>query len=114
MNISKAVSVLYLLVSCQNHSEDFLMSKYTDVIANTSSDQKVCGIFSERKITLAHGDYPSFINIRDYGPMSFDYEGKICVVGQIVYIGCYRGKRLCTDWASDYAINIERVIFREG
>ena len=45
-------------------------------------------------------------SIADKGPLNLLHRGPICVVGEIIYIGCQTGDVVCTDAFFDYGIRI--------
>jgi hypothetical protein len=58
------------------------------------------------------------LSIADRGPLRLPHQGRVCVEGIVVYLGCESGPALCTDAAFDYGIRIQRVLplgaIREG
>lgn len=52
------------------------------------------------------------LSIRDGGPLRLRFRGRVCVEGDVSYLGCGEGSG-CTGAAFEYAISITRVISRE-
>jgi hypothetical protein len=50
------------------------------------------------------------LSINEMGPLNPLHRGRICVEGQISYIGCATGPVVCLEGAFDYAISVRRVI----
>jgi len=49
----------------------------------------------------------------DKGPLDLRFRGKLCVEGELSYMGCETGPDICTGAAFDYGVEIRRVLKQE-
>jgi hypothetical protein len=58
---------------------------------------------------------PGGLSIAEKGPLNLLHRGRICVEGEIIYMGCQTSTTvICTDAAFDYGIRIHRVLNSTG
>lgn len=50
--------------------------------------------------------------IIDFGDLGANRRGRVCITGEIVYIGCLSGNVICNDWAFDHGIRVSEVLSR--
>lgn len=53
------------------------------------------------------------VSIMDKGPLDLRFRGKLCVEGELSYMGCETGPDICTGAAFDYGVEIRRVLKQE-
>lgn len=54
------------------------------------------------------------LSIAEKGPLDPRRRGRVCVEGQIVYLGCETGPVACFDVAFDYGIRVRSIIDSPG
>jgi len=112
--ISLLLAITFSLLACAHHSSARNpVFVHPEQFVNLST--RVCGYMIDSSNIVESEDRNDTgrrggLSIQESGPLNPLHRGRICVEGQVVYLGCQTGPVACFDIAFDYGIRIRRVV----
>jgi len=105
----KMIISIIVLSSCSHHQKPLEVTKLFEGQVISVCGQK---IGSSNLLIAKSSPYAKFngFSIADHGPTLPSGNKAICVEAAVTYLGCETGPMLCTDWAYDYGIKINREL----
>ncbi|MEA3030030.1 MAG: hypothetical protein QOG13_1355 [Sphingomonadales bacterium] len=81
----------------------------------TGRSVRVCGFMIDSANIVESSDrddsrHSGGLTIVARGPLNAFHRGRVCVEGNISYVGCVSGPTFCTDSAYDYGISVRRLL----
>lgn len=104
-----ALSLAVVLASCASSKIGSETTLYSSAVSVLDTQTRICAIKKRSRLFFDQDEDSQHLEILDYGPVSPDRKGHICVVGEVTYIGCDTGTVICMDAVSDYGIRIASV-----
>ena len=110
-----AISILALVGGCATPIAPAEIG-FDQLADHADQPVRLCGYVHEgRHLTQfysadASGHNGGLVDVEHDGLINPHFMGYVCVEGEAIYRGCATDESIiCTDWASDYAINVARI-----